>query len=70
MVVSSINGELGQELKREGRDGIVRDVEANIVLNLDTAIGLYEWLQECLEEAVADNLIDKVEPNSKNDQNE
>ncbi len=63
MVVRANDGELGDEIeeKREGKSGIVRDVEANVVLDLDTAISLYEWIHNRLEEAVQENLIEKIE---------
>src|SRR5262245_36343231 len=42
------HGKLGPEImdKREGRSGIFREVEADLVMNVDTAIAIRAWLDE------------------------
>jgi hypothetical protein len=45
------SGQLGPELKerRDARDGIVREVEVDVVMSLDTARSLVEWLKKSIE---------------------
>lgn len=46
MIVQAITPEnrIGSETRRDSRVGIVREVEADIVLDIDTAKALVEWL--------------------------
>ena len=44
------NGSLGEEIKREGKTGIIREVEAGLVMDLKTASLLKEWLSEKIEQ--------------------
>jgi hypothetical protein len=45
----SPNGNLGSEISREGKDGIVRDVEIGIVMSAATARDLATFLLEQVE---------------------
>lgn len=55
------DGSLGPEIKRESKDGIVREVEIGIILNARTAKDLSEWLAKQVEILKASQL----EPNSE-----
>ena len=55
------DGVLKKELGREGKTGVIRDVETNLVLGLDTAVELSKWLQKRLEDAAEDGLIERSE---------
>jgi len=63
--------ELGDEREeeRESKEGVVREVEANIVMDVNTAVALRNWIDEKLEEAVDAGLIElddqPVEPAEK-----
>ncbi|QEG23890.1 hypothetical protein [Mariniblastus fucicola] len=61
LVMETQDGVLTKELRREGKTGVIRDVEANLVLGLDTAVELSKWLQERLEAAAKDGLIERNE---------
>ena len=67
-IVVSINsdGEVIQENKdlREGKEGIVCDVETNLVFDIDTAIELHHWLQDQLDAAVEHGLIESTDKSS------
>jgi hypothetical protein len=52
-------GRLGKELKRVGKQGIVREIEAGIVMNLETAKILRNWLDDRIKQL--DRIIDKKE---------
>lgn len=41
---------LGKETKREGSDDIIREVEATLLMNLDVATVLRDWLSEKIEQ--------------------
>jgi len=43
------DGKLGQEIKREGKEGLVRQIEAGLVMDVDMAEVLIGWLREKLE---------------------
>ena len=47
------NGSLGEELKerRATRKGVVRELEANLVFDIDTAKQLAQWLLEKIQQA-------------------
>lgn len=50
-IVHALEGDnLGKEIWRTQRDAIVREVEAGLVLDLQTAIGLRDWLTEQIRE--------------------
>jgi hypothetical protein len=44
---------LGPEIieKREVRDGVFREVEADLVFSMDTAVALRAWLDEKIQES-------------------
>lgn len=46
------DGSLGEELKdrRESRESFVREIEADLVLDLPTAIGVHQWLGNKIQE--------------------
>jgi hypothetical protein len=48
----SSTGELGDELKekRQSRTGIVREVEADLSMDLSTAIAIHGWLETKIQE--------------------
>jgi hypothetical protein len=37
---------LGKEIRREGKDGIVRDVEVGVIMTVDMAMKLRGWLDD------------------------
>ena len=37
---------LGDEIRREGKEGIVRDVEVGVIMTVDMAIKLRAWLDD------------------------
>ncbi|MCG2713074.1 MAG: hypothetical protein L6416_12240 [Candidatus Omnitrophica bacterium] len=41
---------VGKETGRDGKQGIVREVECGIILDLDTAISLKDWLDNKINE--------------------
>ena len=43
-------GILGDEISREGRPGIVREIEAEVLISRQTAISLRDWLTQKIEE--------------------
>jgi hypothetical protein len=53
VVINEIDpdGKLGGEIKRIARDGVVREVEADLVLSLDSARALMEWLGRTINES-------------------
>jgi hypothetical protein len=42
----SLEGKVGEELKREGKDGIFRELEVGVVLTPTTARQIAEWLNQ------------------------
>ena len=59
------DGSLGEEVKaeRQTRDAIVREVEAGVVLDVETARALRDWLNERIAEA--DKLLTERRQESK-----
>ena|SRR5436190_23367808 len=55
MIAEGDHYSLGKEVasERVGKDGVVREVEADLVLSIDTAEGLYHWLGNKLKEIKA-----------------
>jgi hypothetical protein len=51
LIEQSINadGSLGDEIKRFGKDGIVREIEVGVMLNAQTAKRIAEWLAKQAE---------------------
>lgn len=47
----SEDGSLGDELGREGKIGIIREVESGLVMDVRAAESLVEWLSRKIEEA-------------------
>ena len=47
-------GTLGDPIVRETKQGVVREVEVEVVLDLEMAKGMFEWLKEKIE--ALDNL--------------
>ena len=43
------DGSLGKELSRQSKTGLIREVEAGLVLNLATAEAIEKWLAEKIE---------------------
>jgi hypothetical protein len=43
------NASLGQEISRQSKDGIIRQVEAGLVLDLTTAEAIRNWLDEKMD---------------------
>lgn len=62
------NGQIGPEIKdrRESREGVVREVEVDVVMSLDTARSLNDWLKKSIE--VADAVSAGTEPSSTKEQ--
>jgi len=69
-VVHAVNGDgsLGNEIKsdRQARDAIVREVEAGVVLDLETGKALLDWLTERIAEA--EKLLNERTKESKDKQ--
>ena len=42
----TVNGKLGKEVEKQGKSGVVREVEIGVVMNLDNAKSLVEWLND------------------------
>jgi hypothetical protein len=40
------DGTLGDEISREGKSGIIREVEAGMVMDVNTALLFKEWLEK------------------------
>jgi hypothetical protein len=51
------DGKLGPETKRGGRSGVVRSSEGGLIMNLNTALELYWWLEDQIDTAVKMDLI-------------
>jgi len=49
VVYQMSGGVIGNEVEREQRDAIVREVEAGIVLDLPTAISVRDWLDRQIQ---------------------
>ena len=46
-VVHSIDKDgLGEEVKREGKTGVIREIEVDVLLDENCAIALHKWLGE------------------------
>lgn len=43
------DGAIGPEVKREGKTGIIRQVECGLVLDIQTAKSLRDWLNDKIE---------------------
>ena len=43
-------GRLGNVIKKEGRSGIIREIECGISLDVSTAYALKEWLERKIED--------------------
>lgn len=54
---------LGDEIteKRESKQGVIRELEANLVMDATTAIALRDWLNEKIDQAEKAGLIDADE---------
>jgi hypothetical protein len=45
------DGSLGEEIKRESLNGVVREMEADLIFNIDEAIALRDWLDNQVKKA-------------------
>jgi len=54
-VIHTINpdGSLGGERKPKGKEGIVREMDVDVVMSLETAVVVHEWLTKRIEELKA-----------------
>lgn len=43
-------GALGEEISRSVPEGITREIEANLVMNLNTAVVMRDWLTARIDE--------------------
>ena len=41
-----VDGRLGNEIRREGKNWVIRELEVDVVMSLDTAHGLRAWLDD------------------------
>jgi hypothetical protein len=55
------NGSLGKELKRQGKVGVVREIECGIVFDIGTAKSMKRWLEDKINEY--DKLLQEVKGN-------
>lgn len=54
MTVNTIeNGSIKSEVETHGKKGVIRDVEANLILDIKTAKMMCEWLQKLIKTAEA-----------------
>ncbi len=54
--VTDLGGELkrlGEETRREGKDGVVRDIEVGVIMTFDMATKLRAWLDVQISKAAA-----------------
>ncbi len=51
----SPEGRLEGEISRTGKDGIIREVEAAIIMNMNTATTLRDWLDKRIKEFQTQN---------------
>ncbi|MFH1260012.1 MAG: hypothetical protein ABII74_09465 [Elusimicrobiota bacterium] len=58
-------GKLGKEIKREGLQGMVREIECGLLINIDTAKSLVEWLNKNIK--LCENINNPS--NEENDKN-
>jgi hypothetical protein len=47
------DGSLGNEVTREGRNGYIRELDVDVMLSLQTAIVLRDWLSQKIDEVRA-----------------
>ncbi|HVV17421.1 MAG TPA: hypothetical protein VHH90_09485 [Polyangia bacterium] len=45
------DGALGERIRRDGREAIVREVEVDAIMDLDTAKALRDWLTQVVAQA-------------------
>ena len=61
---TATDGMLGEEIEREGKEGIIREIEAGIVMDIDVARVFRAWLDErikTVEEITAkEGTIEKI----------
>lgn len=41
-----LDGKLGDEISRQGKDWVIRELEVDLVMSIDTARGICAWLEE------------------------
>ncbi len=60
--VVSPEGDLGAEVRdeRQARDGLVREVEANLVMDVNAAISLAEWILKTVDEGVNSGVLTRT----------
>lgn len=58
-----VNGELGAEIesKRDMKTGAFRELESDLVMTIDVAVAIRDWLNAKIEEAAAINAIVQME---------
>lgn len=49
-------GVLGDEISREGKGGVVREVEVEVIMDVDTAVAVRSWLDDKIAAARARGL--------------
>ncbi|TIT12270.1 MAG: hypothetical protein E5W85_15355 [Mesorhizobium sp.] len=49
LTIEVTNGELGKELEREGKDGVVRVVQDTLYMDFATAYVIHKWLGSHIE---------------------
>lgn len=53
-VIHTVNeGILGPEIKREGKEGVFREIEVDLVMSASVAIALRDWLDQKITESLA-----------------
>lgn len=52
-------GDIGDEIKREGKKGIVREIEAGVIMDIDVAKVLRNWLDQKIK------LLEELETRTK-----
>ncbi len=48
--VDSVTGKIIQEVERDSKEGIIREVQFGVLLNIETARNIVDWLNQKIEE--------------------
>ncbi len=48
--IDPLTGKIIQEIERDSKEGIIREVQFGVLLNIDTAKNIVEWLTQKIDE--------------------
>ena len=57
-------GHIGPEIKREGKEGIIREIDFSVILDVNTAKSLLEWLKAHIDRIEAIEATKHLEENT------